>query len=86
MIGLPNETKEDLKNTIDFINNHDIQGVKIHSTYIIKNTKLAEIILYWYGPNGDILNKKHIFIQRVISVFGKCNNLDFEPDFSITYL
>ena len=43
MIGLPNEKKEDLKNTIDFINNHDIQGLKIHSTYIIKNTKLAEM-------------------------------------------
>jgi hypothetical protein len=43
MIGLPNETKEDLKNTINFINKHDIQGVKIHSTYIIKNTKLEEL-------------------------------------------
>lgn len=43
MIGLPNETKEDLENTINFINKHDIQGVKIHSTYIIKNTKLEEL-------------------------------------------
>ena len=43
MIGLPNETKKDLENTINFINNHDIQGVKIHSTYIIKNTKLADM-------------------------------------------
>lgn len=48
MIGLPSETKEDLKNTIDFINNHDIQGVKIHSTYVIKNTKLADMFF-----NGD---------------------------------
>ena len=43
MIGLPNETKEDLENTIDFINKHDIQGLKIHSTYVIKNTKLADM-------------------------------------------
>ena len=43
MIGLPGETKEDLKSTINFINQHDIQGVKIHSTYIIKNTKLAQM-------------------------------------------
>ena len=43
MIGLPNETKDDLKMTIDFINKHDIQGLKIHSTYIIKNTKLADM-------------------------------------------
>lgn len=40
MIGLPNETFEDLKNTIDFINTQNIQGIKIHSTYITKDTKL----------------------------------------------
>lgn len=43
MIGLPNETKEDLQKSIIFINNHDIQGIKIHSTYVIKNTKLADL-------------------------------------------
>lgn len=43
MIGLPNETKDDLLNTINFINSHTIQGVKIHSTYVIKNTKLASM-------------------------------------------
>lgn len=43
MIGLPNETKEDLENTINFLNHHNIQGIKIHSTYIIKNTKLNEL-------------------------------------------
>lgn len=43
MIGLPNETQEDLKNTIRFLNQHDIQGIKIHSTYIIKNTQLCTL-------------------------------------------
>ena len=43
MIGLPNENKDDLLNTIKFVNNHNIQGVKIHSVYVIKNTKLAEM-------------------------------------------
>ena len=43
MIGLPNETFEDIKNTVNFINNHNIQGLKIHSTYVVKNTKLAEL-------------------------------------------
>lgn len=43
MIGLPNETKKDLENTVNFINNHNIQGIKIHSTYIVKNTKLNEL-------------------------------------------
>ena len=43
MIGLPGETHEDIQNTVNFINNHNIQGLKIHSTYIIKNTKLEEM-------------------------------------------
>ncbi len=43
MIGLPNENKQDLENTIKFINKHNIQGIKIHSTYIVKNTKLNEL-------------------------------------------
>lgn len=43
MVGLPGESKEDLLNTANFINKHEIQGVKIHSTYIIKNTKLEEM-------------------------------------------
>ncbi len=40
MIGLPNETFEDLKNTVTFINKLNIQGLKIHSTYVTKDTKL----------------------------------------------
>ena len=43
MVGLPNETFEDIKNTTEFINKHNIQGIKIHSTYVIENTKLAEL-------------------------------------------
>ena len=43
MIGLPGETFDDLKNTVDFINSHNIQGLKIHSTYVIKNTVLADM-------------------------------------------
>ena len=43
MIGLPGETSEDVKNTVEFLNKHNIQGLKIHSTYVIKNTKLADM-------------------------------------------
>jgi len=43
MIGLPKESFEDIKDTVTFINNHDIQGLKIHSTYIVKNTVLANM-------------------------------------------
>ena len=43
MVGLPNETFDDIKNAVNFINNNKISGVKIHSTYIVKNTKLFEM-------------------------------------------
>lgn len=43
MIGLPNETQEDIEKTVKFINNHEVQGIKIHSTYVVENTKLAEM-------------------------------------------
>lgn len=43
MIGLPGENMADLKNTVEFINRHDIQGIKIHSTYVITGTGLCEM-------------------------------------------
>ena len=43
MVGLPNEAKEDLKNTIEFVNKHKIQGLKIHSCYVVENTILANM-------------------------------------------
>ena len=43
MVGLPNETKQNIKNTVDFLNHHDLQGIKIHSTYVVKNTILAQM-------------------------------------------
>ena len=43
MCGLPNETFEDIKNTVDFINSTNIDGLKIHSCYVVSNTKLAEM-------------------------------------------
>jgi radical SAM protein (TIGR01212 family) len=43
MCGLPGETFEDVKETVKFINKHNIQGIKIHATYIIKGTKLENM-------------------------------------------
>lgn len=39
--GLPNETKEDMINTIKFLNDLKVDGVKIHMLYIAENTPLA---------------------------------------------
>lgn len=43
MIGLPGEDFNDLKNTVNFLNSHNIQGIKIHSTYVVENTKLCDL-------------------------------------------
>lgn len=43
MVGLPNETFDDIKNTVEFINKHNIQGLKIHSTYVVEHTQLYKL-------------------------------------------
>ncbi|MBS1477187.1 MAG: TIGR01212 family radical SAM protein, partial [Acholeplasmatales bacterium] len=40
--GLPGEDEADMLNTIEFINKLDIQGIKIHSLCILKNTKMGD--------------------------------------------
>lgn len=41
--GLPYETKEMMLETIKYLNNLDIQGIKIHMLHVLKNTKLANM-------------------------------------------
>ena len=41
--GLPYETKEDMLNTVKYLNNLDIQGIKIHMLSIIKDTPLEKL-------------------------------------------
>ena len=43
MVGLPTETFEDIQDTVNFININNIHGIKIHSTYIVKDTVLADM-------------------------------------------
>lgn len=43
MVGLPNETHNNIESTVDFINSSNISGVKIHSTYVLKNTGLETL-------------------------------------------
>ena len=52
MVGLPGENLDDIKNTVDFVNKHNIQGIKIHSTYVVKNTVLAD--MYFSGDYEPI--------------------------------
>ena len=41
--GLPYETKDMMIETVKYINNLDIQGVKIHMLSVLKNTKLEQV-------------------------------------------
>ena len=41
--GLPYETKEDMINTIKYLNKLDIQGIKIHMLSILKDTPLEKL-------------------------------------------
>jgi len=41
--GLPNETKQDMLETVKFLNQLDIQGIKIHMLHILSDTKLAKM-------------------------------------------
>lgn len=43
--GLPNETPEMMLETVMFLNTQDIQGLKIHSLFILNKTKLGNIYL-----------------------------------------
>ena len=61
--GLPYETKEDMLNTIRFLNSLDIDAVKIHMLHILKDTKLASM---YEKQNFHILTKKE-YIDIVIS-------------------
>lgn len=41
--GLPYETKEDMLNTVKYLNTLDIQGIKIHMLSILKDTPLEKL-------------------------------------------
>lgn len=43
MNGLPYENKEDMLNTVRFLNELPINGIKIHELCILKNTKMEEL-------------------------------------------
>ena len=41
--GLPYETKEDMLNTVKYLNKLDIWGIKIHMLHVLKDTALEEL-------------------------------------------
>ena len=60
--GLPFETKEDMLNTVKYLNNLDIQGIKIHMLSILKDTPLERL---YRKEHFKVLNKEE-YIDIVI--------------------
>lgn len=50
--GLPHETEQEMLETVLYLNNLDIQGIKIHCLLVLKNTALEN---YYYKTNFKIL-------------------------------
>jgi hypothetical protein len=93
MVGLPNETEKDIENTVSFVNKHNIQGIKIHSTYVVENTKLCDLYragLYTPISFESYMNslvyiithiKPDVIIHRISADPPK--NIFFAPDWSL---
>ena len=45
MVGLPGESFDDVKNTLEYLSRFDIFGIKIHSLYVMRGTKLEKDFL-----------------------------------------
>lgn len=58
IIGLPGESMSDVKATVDFLNRHELFGLKIHSLYIMKNTRLEQ--MYNRGEYTPISKEEYI--------------------------
>lgn len=61
--GLPYETKEDMLNTVKYLNKLDIQGIKIHMLSILKDTPLEKL----YKEKKFHIISKEEYIDIVIS-------------------
>ena len=67
IIGLPNENKNDVFSTIDYINEHKTWGIKLHLLYILKNTGLFE----YYKSNPFEIMKKEEYISLVTEIISR---------------
>lgn len=72
--GLPYETEEMMLETVKYLNQFDIQGIKIHMLHILKHTKLG--ILYQVKPFHVLSKEEYVSIV--------CNQLEqLRPDIVI---
>ena len=62
MLGLPWDEEEDVKETAKILSALQVDNVKLHALYILKNTRLAD----WYQEKRFTLKTKEQFMEEVI--------------------
>ncbi|WP_227020343.1 TIGR01212 family radical SAM protein [Sinanaerobacter chloroacetimidivorans] len=63
ILGLPGETQQDMHQSVNYVCEKDIFGIKLHLMNILKGTKLAE-----YYPDRIHIPKKEEYISLVVDV------------------
>ena len=58
MVGLPNEGFEDVCKTLEYLNSFRLYGIKIHSVYVMRDTRLAE--MYERGEYTPISREEYV--------------------------
>ena len=58
MIGLPGESLEKIKESTDYISKFNLWGIKIHSLYVMRETKLDE--MYKAGKYTPITLEEYV--------------------------
>lgn len=61
IFGLPGEAKDDMLNTIKYVSNCDVQGIKIHLLHLMKNTPLVKL----YEQGKLIFLEKEEYIDLI---------------------
>lgn len=69
MVGLLGETKQDIINMVELINKCHCEGVKIHSTYVVKDTKLHSLL-----ENGEYSTiSQEYYVDMVLEIISRLN-------------
>lgn len=58
MIGLPGESREDYLRTLALVNSLPVSGIKLHSVYVLQNTRLAT--LYTRGEYTPLSREEYV--------------------------
>lgn len=70
MVGLPNESIQDILSTVKVINACKCSGIKIHSTYILKNTTFSQ--MYHDGEYTPITQEYYVdCVAKIIKNLNK---------------